>query len=204
EPVEPPAIAIPDLDEGLARVSMRSDVAAADANVAAARAGRRARIATLLPQVDALAQFDAFSRIGVFGVPNQWQVALKADFDFFQLGRRNATVRAATTKIRRAEVGTRAVRARAELDARAAWDRLASALESVEVAELQIAQASENLRLVDARFEVQLASTADRLDAEQLLAQSRVQEVVARHEVIAALAGWQRQTALPIDPGGTP
>ncbi|MEM6926166.1 MAG: TolC family protein [Myxococcota bacterium] len=204
EPVEPPDIEVPDLDEGLARVSTRADVAAAEESVAAARAGRRARIATLLPQIDALAQFDAFSQIGVFGVPNQWQVALKADFDVFQLGRRNATVRAATTKIRQAEVGSRALRARAELDARAAWNRLASALESVEVAELQIAQASENLRLVDARFEVQLASTADRLDAEQLLAQSRVQEVVARHEVIAALAGWQRQTALPIDPGGTP
>ncbi len=204
EPVSVASVDLPDLDQGLARLSTRTDVAAADAKVRAARAARRARIAYLFPQVSAVAQFDAFSEVGAFGVPNQWQVALQADFDFFLLGRRNATVRGATAKVRQSEVSAQAVRSRAELDAREAWDRLAGALESLDVAELQVDQASENLRLVDARFQVQLVSTSDRLDAEQLLAQSRVQEVVARHEVIAALAAWQRQTGLPVDPGGTP
>jgi len=204
EPVTTPELDLPRLEDGLARLGQLPDVAAADENVSATRAARRARVAYLLPQVSALAQFDAFSEVGAFGIPTQWQVALQAEFDFFLLGRRNATVRSATTKVRQAEVGARAVRSRAELEAREAYNRLASALESVEVAELQVAQASENLRLVDARFEVQLASTSDRLDAEQLLAQSRVQQVVARHEVIAALAAWQRKTGLPVDPGGTP
>jgi len=204
EPVAAGALELPSLEEGLARVHSRPDVAAADARLVAAKAARRARTAALLPQVTALAQYDAFSEVGAFGVPDQWQVALQAEFDFFQLGRRNATVRGATAKVHQAEVGARATRSRAELDARAAWDRLATALESVDVAEVQVAQARENLRLVDARFDVQLASTSDRLDAEQLLAQSRVQQVAAQHEVIASLAAWQRQTGLAVDPGGTP
>lgn len=199
-PLEAPAMEPPSLEEGLQRLGARDDVASADASVGAARAARRARVAYLLPQLSAFARYDALSQVGLFGVTNQWQVVLQADFDFFLLGRRNATVRAATSQLRQAEVGARATRSRAELDARAAWDRLASALEAVDVAELQVAQASENLRLVDARFSVQLASTTDRLDAEQLLAQSKVQQVVARYEVIAALAGWQQQTGLPVDP----
>ncbi|MEN0065703.1 MAG: TolC family protein [Myxococcota bacterium] len=204
EALEPRTFEAPPLDEGLSRVAGRDDVTAAVNRVTAAKAARRAQVANLLPQITALARFDAFTEVGVFGIPQQFQVALEAEFDFFQLGRRNATVRKATARLRRAEVGARALRSKAELDTRAAWDRLQASLEAAEVADLQVEQATENLRLVDARFEVQLASTSDQLDAEQLLAQSRVKRVVARHEVIAALADWQRQTGLPIDPGGTP
>lgn len=204
EPVQAPGLALPDLEAGLARVDERADVIAARATADAARSARRARTAYLLPQLDAVARFDAYSDVGVFGVPQQFQVALQAEFDFFLWGRRNATVRSATARLRQAEVGVRATRSKAELEIREAWDRLATALESIEVAELQVTQATENLRLVDARFDVQLARTADRLDAEQLLAQARVQRVVARHEAIAAHADWQRRTGAVIDPGGTP
>ncbi len=200
ESVAMPVPTLPSLSDTLESMSAPPDVAAAEAQIRAARAGRTARLVLLMPEIRLFTRYELFSEVGLFGVPRQFESGVQADFDFFQLGRRNATVRMATTELRRAEIGARATRARAGLEVRRAHDRFADAIESLEVAELQIEQAAENLRIVDARFAVQLVGTTDRLDAELLLARAKVEAIVARHDVVTAFADWQRQIGAPIDP----
>ena len=202
EPLSAGLPALPDLEAGLTRVAARADLEAASHTLAAARAGRRATLGQLLPQVAAVAQVERLGGVGALGVPQQAFVGLQAEFDVWGLGKRNAEVRQATARLRQAEVGLEAMHEGALLEARAAWDQIAQTREAVGVANVQITQAEENLRLVDARFAVQLATTADRLAAEGLVGQARIQQVLARHQVLAALAEWQRLTALPVDPGG--
>ena len=72
----------------------------------------------------------------------------------------------------------------------------------IAIADTQVDQATESLRLLRERFEVQLVGTTELLEAERVLAQARIRRSTARHEYLSALAEWQRQTGVPVDPLG--
>ncbi|MCK6502168.1 TolC family protein [Myxococcota bacterium] len=178
----------------------RPDVAAMELRVEAARAGRRAAAADLVPQVAAIAAWQRTEGMGTFSAPESMYAGVTLQWQVWGWGRKHAALRESTASLRQAEVGLASMRDGVDLEQRRTWDAVVSSWDSYEMSRVTVAQAEENHRLVAARFESQLASATDLLDAESLLAQARMTRLTARYDYLRAVAAWQRAAGVDVAP----
>ena len=178
----------------------RPDIAAMEHRVQAAQAGRRATAADLAPQVAAIASWQRSEGLGSFSAPETMYAGVSASWEFWGWGRKAAALRESTAMLRQAELGLEAMSDAAPLEIRQTWDSVLASWEAYTVGQVTYEQAQENQRIVSARFDSQLASANDLLDAESLLAQARMSRLTARYDYLRAVAAWQRAIGATVEP----
>jgi len=189
--------------DGSTTGAARPDVAAMRHRVAAAEAGRRAKIFELGPDVAAIAAWQRNEGMGSFAAQEATYVGLTASWQLWGWGRKHWALREATATAKQARVGLQAMTDAVPIEVKRSWDSVAASWQAYEVAQVTDAQARENHRIVSARFDNQLATATDLLDAESLLAQARMSRLTSRYDYLTAVARWQRTTGVNVEPLGT-
>lgn len=109
---------------------------------------------------------------------NAW-VALTLNWRIFEWGKRFHEVSGARAQALAQEAALREIRDQVKLEVREAYLRFQEARKRLEVARKSLSQAEENFALNEARYQEQLATSTDVLDAETLLTSARVNYVNA-------------------------
>jgi outer membrane protein len=178
----------------------RPDVAAMKHRVSAAEAGRRAKMFELGPEVAAIAAWQRNEGMGSFAAKEATYVGLTASWQLWGWGRKHWALREATATARQAKVGLQAMTDAVPIEVKRSWDSVLVSWQAYEVAQVTDEQATENHRIVAARFDSQLATATDLLDAESLLAQARMSRLTSRYDYLTSVARWQRATGAHVEP----
>ncbi|TNE87285.1 MAG: hypothetical protein EP330_18875 [Deltaproteobacteria bacterium] len=186
--------------DGDASGGERPDVAAMEHRVAAAEAGKRAKVFELGPNIAAIAAWQRNEGMGSFAAPEATYVGLTANWQLWGWGRKHWALREATATARQAKVGLQAMTDAVPIEVEQSWDSVLASWQAYEVAQATDEQAQENHRIVSARFDSQLATATDLLDAESLLAQARMSRLTARYDYLTAVARWQRAIGAQVEP----
>jgi outer membrane protein TolC len=123
-----------------------------------------------------------------------WDVGVSLNWNIMQLYKGRSEVKEAANEKAQLEKSTEAMRDAIQLEVNAGYELLKVALLKIDLAQAAITQATENKRILDNRFEAQVALFTDVLEADQLLLQSQVQLLNAKAD--AAIAYYKLQRSL--------
>jgi outer membrane protein TolC/DNA-binding MarR family transcriptional regulator len=166
------------------------DLAALRLGVEAASAGVDAAVADLRPDLSLSASYSWSG--SDFPLRHGWSLGPSLGWTLFNGWRNVSAVDAAVAQLRaaRARAAGREEQLRAEMVT--ACSDLATARERMELAELIVRHARENLELANERYRVGMATSVELADAEAALAQARAQQVQALYDALAADAAIRR------------
>jgi outer membrane protein TolC len=119
---------------------------------------------------------------------------LAASWDVWDWGTTSGGIGAADARRQQAHVARTKIVEEVRLEARQAFVNTATAKEALAVARAALAQAEENYRIVQKKFEANTATSFDTVDAEALLTQARAQIEAATYDYLIARAALQRAT----------
>ena len=179
----------------------RPELAMARARVEQARAGVRVATSQMLPQVNALAGVQHVE--GVYFQPQTaWFVGAQLTWNVWEWGSSYYAIDAARARARQAEAAEARAREALTLEATQAEIDGDTARAQLGVARAAVSQAERNLASVERRFEQQVSTSTDVLDAQALLHAARVREARSEYGVLRAEARLRRARGL--DPIATP
>ncbi|MFH1466381.1 MAG: TolC family protein [Pseudomonadota bacterium] len=181
-------------------VSNGPQVGALRHKATAAAADRNRLAADRLPQLAAIAHYERNWGVGSLAIPESWFVGLGLDWDVWSWGRKHYAAEQAAARARQAQVGLAALSDGLLLQAQAALEEALMAQEAREVRRDSVAQADENLRIVQARFEAHTATATDLLEAQTLRAKAATDEITAAYDYLVAVAKLQQALGLVVDP----
>lgn len=191
DPDDLPASATrPVVDTGTANME-RPEVAAARLRAQQAEAGYRAAWALMLPQVNLVASAQ-YAKGSEFQQESAYFVGAQATWTLWEWGSTYYGIEQAEARVRQAESGLRQLSEGLRLEVKKASIDLDSAEKKLEVMRSSVAQAEENLRIVQKRFDQDVSTSTDVLDAQMLLAKARTEEALAYHEVLMARVALRR------------
>jgi len=160
----------------------RPELAAARAQVEQARAGVAIAQSQMLPEVNAL--FQGRHVDGVYFEPvNAWFAGVELKWNIWEWGSSYYAIDAARARARQAEAGEARARQGLQLETMQAEIELDTATAQLQVARTSVAQAEQNLQIVEHRFEQQAATSTDVLDAQVLLHATRARTASAEYAV---------------------
>lgn len=162
-----------------------------EARTAQARAGVRAAWSKMLPQVNVMARYE-HNTGSMFQAEDAYYAGLMASWDLWEWGATYYGTHEAKARRNQALAATTKVRDAIRLEVRAAHVTQATAAEALAVARQAVAQAQENFRLEQRRYESHANTSFDVLDAETQLTQARAQEQTAVFDLIVARAALER------------
>lgn len=172
----------------------RPEIKAAEKKVEAARLSAGGSKAERLPAIQAFADYGKNGNRQVFVPTNTVGVQLP----LFDGGRRSAHRRTAESQLRQEEVRAKDLRDEIEFDVRVAADNLVSAREQLRAAEEALKLAQEELDLSRLRFEAQVTTQIDVVNAQAQMADARSRQVNAMYALKSAELEYQRATGLEI------
>lgn len=163
---------------------MNSKRQAAEANVEAARAGKR-------PTVDLMGTYNVWTP-NFFQGTNNLFAGLAVSMNLFDGGRTRSAIQTAQARV--AELAARQQRLMLdiELEVRRAYLQLADAQARLQVANQSIAQAEESLRETEVRYRAESATLTRLIDAQVALSSLRVRRATAQADVEVARANLER------------
>lgn len=177
----------------------RADVRAAASRQAAADADRlRARTAAL-PRLNGFARYDWHHESTPFGGERNWTVGIMATWNLLTSASEIAEIKGAASRSEVARVHAEAIRAQALLEVASARSELEVALQHLTIAERGAVQAAEAHRLVARRYQGELATVAELLEAQATETASALALSHARYGVITSAAAMLQ--AAGADPG---
>lgn len=177
----------------------RADVRAAASRQAAADADRlRARTAAL-PRLNGFARYDWHHESTPFGGERNWTVGIMATWHLLTSASEIAEIKGAASRSEVARVHAEAIRAQALLEVASARSELEVALQRLTIAERGAVQAAEAHRLVARRYQGELATVAELLEAQATETASALALSHARYRVITSAAAMLQ--AAGADPG---
>ncbi len=167
EIADPPEPALPSNPSELedAAVRDRSEVKAARANVALARASRNAAIARYFPNIAAFGRYSLSNQTGFTGQEGIWAVGLGAQWQILDGGRRESDIREGNARIDEAEASAASTEQKVRNEVRQALLDLDSARANAAKAKEQRDLAAENQRLVDVSYRAGAATAVEQADA---------------------------------------
>jgi outer membrane protein TolC len=204
QPVAPAPLAerdLPAVEEdydtalGVAMAS-RPDVAALRARTAQAEAGVRAAWAQMLPELNIMAGA-MFMKGSQFQRESQYFVGAQAKWNIWEWGATYYGIEEAEARQRQAISGLGQLEDGVRLELRKAQSDLRTAKRQLEVSRRAVAQAEENLRIVQARFDRDVGTSTDVLDAVALLQKAKLTEATTLHSAFRAAYVLRRVTAGP-------
>jgi len=177
----------------------RADVRAAASRQAAADADRlRARTAAL-PRLNGFARYDWHHESTPFGGERNWTIGIMATWNLLTSASEIAEIKGAASRSEVARVHAEAIRAQALLEVASARSELEVALQRLTIAERGAVQAAEAHRLVARRYQGELATVAELLEAQATETASALALSHARYGVITSAAAMLQ--AAGADPG---
>jgi outer membrane protein TolC len=177
---------------GLA-LRQRPDLHAAATRVRAAGASTGTARGLWWPQIDLVASYN-------YNNPNaryqpitkeflgSWDVGVTFAFDLWNWGATASRVEQAEAALRQNELQERQLKENVVLEVSRATLNFATAKEKLSVADLAVAQASENLRILSDKYRTGLATSTELLDAEVALVSAQTQQSGAQVEAAIARA----------------
>ncbi len=176
---------IPDFDASLTQALLkRPEIKAAC--LAIKRAQEKVRLAksSLYPWVDLQAAYqkdavDLLLQNNPYGDRENAYVGVQLRWQIWHWGQRFDQISAAKAQVLAQEAALRELKSQVALEVRQALLRLVAAKDRLRVAQKAVALAEENYRLNVARYQEQLATSTDVLDAEEMLTRARVDYVNA-------------------------
>ncbi len=187
-------------DESIAQaLRLRPELKAEDGKVDAARMNSSAVHAERFPAVRSLADYGNSGNRTSFLPTNT--VGVQLSVPLFDGGLRSAHRAVAESQARQAETRRRDVRDEIEVDVRVAIDNVRSARRQSAAAQQALKLAQEELELATLRFESQVTTQIDVINAQSQLAEARSREVTAAFAVKAAEVEYLRATGklLPLN-----
>lgn len=175
----------------------RPELRSEEKKLEAARLTFGAARAEVLPTVQAFADYGNSGNVSSSFLPTR-TIGAQLNVPLFDAGRRAAHRKSAESQLRQAEVRAKDVRDQIELEVRLAVDNLASAREQLKAAEQSLKLAQEELDLSRLRFEAQVTTQIDVLNAQAELATARSRHVNALFTLKSAEIDYQRAAGLEI------
>lgn len=184
------------LSEALVKAAQeRPELAAAAADIEAARERYRAEVALTRPRVEAIGgygvQSESFSTRPTSAMYG-WTAGLRVSVPLFDLGTREGREIQADSRIRQSEYAEETTRLDIEGEVREAWLLLEEAREILATSQLVVQQANEALRLARSSFEAGTVTQLEVLQSQLGLTRSESEEIEAQHLFHSALARLRR------------
>lgn len=195
EPADVPTGPIRPLADGDGAAVERPEIAAARLRAQQAEAGYQAAWAMMLPQVNLIASAQ-YAKGSEFQPESGYFIGAQAKWTFWEWGTTYYGIDQAEARKRQAASGLRQLSEGTRLEVKKASIDLDSARKKLEVMRSSVAQAEENLRIVQKRFDQDVSTSTDVLDAQMLLAKARLDEALAYHEVLQARVALRRALGL--------
>ncbi len=167
---------------------VRADVEAAFHARDAAITGLRRATALYLPRLNGFARIDWNTPNSLFGGHRAWTVGVLLSWAPFTGGSELAEVRVAKGRRDVARAMAEAAAAQAELERARANDGVGLALARLDIAGRAVAQSKEAHRIVGRKYAGGLATITELFDAAAIETASELGDVLARYEVIVAVA----------------
>lgn len=174
----------------------RVELKAEEQKLAAARLGVSGAKAERLPSVQAFADYGDNGNRDTF-VPTH-MAGFQVQLPLFDGGRRDAHRKTAESQLRAAEIRAKDVRDEIELDVRVSSDNLASAREQLRAAEEALKLSQDELDLSRVRFEAQVTTQIDVVNAQAQLAEARSRQVNALYALKSAELEYRRAVGMEI------
>ncbi len=174
----------------------RPEMKAEEKKIESARLALKGAESERLPAVHAFADYGDSGNRQVF-VPTS-TAGVQLQVPLFDGGRRSAHRKTAESQLRQAEVRARDIRDEIEFDVRVAADNLASAREQLRAAEEALVLAGEELDLSRLRFEAQVSTQIDVVNAQAQIAEARSRRIHALFALKSAELEYRRATGVEI------
>ncbi len=199
-PLEQPASPHLSVEEGQAEASRRRpEILQAQAQLGALQKGVRLAGVGLLPAVSLAGDRNFNANPSAFGgLRETWDVSAQVSFPFFDSGQTRAKVRQARADAETARHAEQQTRNQVMLEVRSAHLSLQEAQARLGVAEKDVEQAREALRLAQLRYQAGLSAAVEMIDAEVALAQSSTSRVNAFYDLLLALARLEKAVGRPL------
>jgi len=131
--------------------------------------------------------------------PEAWQISVQADWTFWEWGKKSNVVGEQRVKLREAQELKKEVVDAVLLQVKDAWLRCEEHFKNIGVARTAIARAEENVRIYRNRFDQQMATTTDVLDAQTLMTRAHSNYHAARYDYCISRAALARAVGVPSD-----
>jgi outer membrane protein len=174
----------------------RPELKAEQQRIEAARFGVSGARAERLPAIQTFADYGDNGASSLF-VPTR-SIGVQVQVPLFDGGRRGAHRIVSESQLRQAEIQAKDLRDEVDFDVRVAVDNLASARAQLRAAEESLNLSREELNLARLRFEAQVTTQLDVVNAQALLAEARSRQVNALFAVRAAEVEYRRATGVEI------
>jgi outer membrane protein TolC len=195
---DPPSSPEPSMDSAEAHaIAQRLEVRALDRRIEQADKSKSFAKKKLLPQINLVGNYTHFDG-SAFQQTDAAYVGLVGSWDVWDWGTTLSGVATADAKLHQAEIARSKLDDEIRLEARQAFVQTTTAREALDVARVGVAQAEENYRIVQKRFENATGTSFDLVDAEALLTQSRAEVENALYGYLIARFALQRATGTPL------
>ncbi len=195
QPIASHPSTLPPKEELGRAVTQRSELQALQALIAAQRAQHQALTAGFLPTLDlALSQEHYSYESGVEGPSDQRVATATLNWQLFSGFQTVREREAAHYQLRQIQSQRAETLRQIELQLASAYERLSLSLEALEVASIALKAAQENYRAVRNRFENQLASATELIDAEAALSRAREQQIRHYYNQLQSIGELERIT----------
>ncbi|RYY97032.1 MAG: TolC family protein [Chitinophagaceae bacterium] len=164
----------------------RADLAAIGFRQKAAATGVKAALGERLPSVAVTGGYVAMDIPHLLTVTNAVNLGLGVKYDIASLWKNKARVQAAQARVQEAAAGAAQLSDAIRLQVHQRYLSLLSAQKKIDVNNNAVAQAEENFRVVRNKFNNQLATTTELLDADAALLQARLGRSFAANDAVVA------------------
>ncbi len=169
----------------------RPDVQAAEWQADAARLDHRRAAATLLPRLNGFARVDWHDRTTPFGGDRSWTVGVMASWSLFGGGKELGDMRSSGGRREAARAMAEGARARAEMEVSDAETVRDVAQARLAIAEAAVTQSAEAHRIVARKYEGEIATVLELLDASAAETRSRLALAAALFDAVRSEALWR-------------
>ncbi len=176
---------IPNFDKCLhLALKKRPEIKAAKLAILKAQQGIRLAKSSFYPWIDLQAVYhregdDILPKENPYGESENAWLGIVINWRIWEWGRRFDEISSARAQVLAQEAALREIKDQITLQVRQALLRLSEAYNRLEVTKKTIEMAEENYRLNEARYQEQLASSSDVLDAQDMLTRARVDYINA-------------------------
>lgn len=169
----------------------RPDVQAAEWQADAARLDQRRAAATLLPRLNGFARVNWHDRTTPFGGDRSWTVGVMASWSLFGGGKELGDMRSSGGRREVARAMAEGTRAQAAVEVGDAETARSVAQARLAIAESAVTQSEEAHRIVARKYEGEIATVLELLDASAAETRSRLGLAAALFEAIRSEARWR-------------
>lgn len=166
--------------------SARKDLQALEVRSKAAATGVKAAKAEMLPSVAVTGGYVDLHVPGLMTVTNAVNVGLGVQYDIGSLWKNKAKVQQAEARTRELQAGQESLNNGIRLQVAQAYQNYLSSQKKQEVYAKAVAQAEENYKVVNNKYNNGLATTTDLLDADVARLQARLNSAFAQSDAVVA------------------